>query len=79
VTSPASIPSIVPEQEAAFADQLGQLIGSLDEEEQRVVELKLEGCTNEEAAERMGSSERTVRRIVKRIQHILESRFDETE
>jgi RNA polymerase sigma-70 factor (ECF subfamily) len=71
-------PQPLPDQEAAFADQLAQLIGSLDPEEQQVVELKLQGCTNEEAAERMGSSERTIRRIVKRLQHILERRFDDS-
>jgi RNA polymerase sigma factor (sigma-70 family) len=66
----------LPDEEAAYADELKDLFGSLDDEEKRVVELKLEGCTNEEAAERMGSSERTVRRIVKRIQNMLERRFD---
>jgi RNA polymerase sigma-70 factor (ECF subfamily) len=67
----------LPDEEAAFADQFEQLIASLDAEEQQVVELKLQGCTNEEAAERMGSSERTVRRIVKRIQRQLERGFEE--
>jgi RNA polymerase sigma-70 factor (ECF subfamily) len=61
-----------PDQEAAFADQFEQLIAGLDPEEQQVVELKLQGYTNEEAAARMNSSERTVRRIVKRVQHVLE-------
>ena len=36
--------------------------------ERQVVVLKLEECTNEEIAERLGSSERTVRRILKRVQ-----------
>jgi len=67
-----------PDEEAAFADQFEQLIATLDEEERQVVEMKLEGCSNEEAAERMGSSERTVRRIVKRIQRHLERGFEET-
>jgi RNA polymerase sigma-70 factor (ECF subfamily) len=68
----------LPDQEAAFADQFEQLIASLDDEEQQVVSLKLQGFTNEEAAERMGSSERTVRRIVKRLQHQLERGFEDS-
>jgi RNA polymerase sigma factor (sigma-70 family) len=57
-----------PAEAAEFADHLQQLIASLDPEEQAVVNLKLQDCTNEQVAEQLGISERTVRRILKRVQ-----------
>jgi RNA polymerase sigma-70 factor, ECF subfamily len=71
-------PNPSPAEAAAFADQFQQLLGSLDEEERRIVELKLEDCTNDEVAERLGSSERTVRRVLKRLQSRLERAFEES-
>ncbi len=65
-----------PAEAAEFADQFQQLIASLDEEERQVVNLKLEECTNEEVAARMGVSERTVRRLLKRVQGRLANAFD---
>jgi RNA polymerase sigma-70 factor (ECF subfamily) len=57
-----------PVEAAEFADQFEQLFGKLDEEEQQVLLLKLQDLTHDEVAAEMGSSERTVRRIIKRIQ-----------
>jgi RNA polymerase sigma factor (sigma-70 family) len=57
-----------PSSAAEFADQFQQLIAGLDEEERQVVDLKLQECTNDEIAARLGCSERTVRRLVKRVQ-----------
>lgn len=57
-----------PAEAAEFADQLEQLLSLLDDEEREVVILKLEQNTNEEAAQQMQCSERTVRRILKRVQ-----------
>jgi RNA polymerase sigma factor (sigma-70 family) len=65
-----------PADAAEFADQFTQLIESLDEEERQIVDLKLQQCTNLEIAERMGLSERTVRRILKRVQATLARHFD---
>jgi len=62
----ASAPT--PDEAVAFAEQFEQLMVGMDEEEQTVVQLKLEQYTHEQIAERLGCSERTVRRIVKRIQ-----------
>ena len=50
-------------------------MASLDEEERRFVDLKLQQCTNLEVAARLGCSERTVRRILKRVQSRLERAF----
>ncbi len=63
----------LPDEAAAFADQFEQLLAALDPECQQIVDLKLQGLTNEEVAERLGSSERTVRRLVKKIQRRLEA------
>jgi RNA polymerase sigma-70 factor (ECF subfamily) len=69
-------PGPAPDEEAAFADQFEKVLAVLDPEERQVVELKLQGCTHQETAERMGSSERTVRRLVKRIQRLFEGAFE---
>ncbi len=65
-----------PADAAEFADQFTRLIESLDEEGRLLVDLKLQQCTNPEIAERMGLSERTVRRILKRVQAALARNFD---
>ena len=64
-----------PVEAAEFADQFELLIGSLDDEESRLVHLKLEQYTNDEAAAHLGCSERTVRRILKRVQARLKRTF----
>lgn len=65
-----------PAQAAELADQLQLVLGGLDEEERQLVDLKLQECTNEETAERMGCSERTVRRLLKRVQGRLARSLD---
>jgi RNA polymerase sigma-70 factor, ECF subfamily len=64
-----------PDEAAEFAEQFELLIGSLDTEESRLVHLKLEQYTNDEAAAHLGCSERTVRRILKRVQERLRTAF----
>jgi len=51
-----------------FADQFEQLLGLLDGEERAIVDLKLQELTHDQVAERLGTSERTVRRVFKRVQ-----------
>lgn len=70
-------PGPTPAEAAEFADQFEQLLGSLDEEERRLVELKLQDCTNDEAAERLGCSERTVRRLLNRVKARLGRALDD--
>jgi RNA polymerase sigma-70 factor, ECF subfamily len=65
-----------PAEAAEFADQFEKIISALEEEERQVVDLKLQECTTEEMAERMGCSERTVRRILKRVQTQLAQAFE---
>jgi RNA polymerase sigma factor (sigma-70 family) len=66
-----------PEEAAELADELARLMASLDAEEQQVVELKLQELTNDEVAKRLGCSERTVRRVLKRAQTRLERAFEQ--
>lgn len=65
-----------PDEAVAFADQFEQLLSSLGPEERQLVDLKLQELTNEEVAQQMGCSERTVRRILKRVQSRLARAFD---
>lgn len=59
-----------------FTDEFERLMSSLDEEERTLVDLKLQDCTNEEAAVKMRVSERTVRRILNRVKLRLTEHFD---
>lgn len=60
----------------AFQEQLEVLIAKFDEEEAQVLDLKLQQYTNDEIAEQLECSERTVRRMMKRIQSQLGAIFD---
>jgi RNA polymerase sigma factor (sigma-70 family) len=64
----AADPRPSPEAAVEFADQFEQLLAGLDEEARQVVDLKLQELTNEQIAEKLGCSERTVRRVIKRVQ-----------
>lgn len=75
-TAPVPAPEPTPDEVVAFAEQLESLIDSMSDEEGDLVRLRLEGCTNDEAAERLGCSERTVRRLLKRVQTRLTAEFE---
>lgn len=66
---------VAPEVAVEFSDQFEKLMASLDEEEQKVLSMKMEDCTNEEIADAIGISERTVRRIVGRLKTTLQGMF----
>src|SRR4051812_27564659 len=61
-------PGPTPAEAAEFADQFQQLLAGLDAEERQIVELKLQDYTHDEVADQLGCSERTVRRVLKRLQ-----------
>src|SRR5262245_53695253 len=67
-----------PDQSAEMGDELARLLAALDPEEQQVVDLKLQEHTNGEIAQKTGCSERTVRRIVQRVQSRLRGILDES-
>jgi RNA polymerase sigma-70 factor (ECF subfamily) len=65
-----------PDEAAMFADEFRHLLESLDAEERRIVELKLDDRTNLQVAEAVGLSERTVRRILNRLKERVERAFE---
>jgi RNA polymerase sigma-70 factor (ECF subfamily) len=69
-------PGPSPADAAAFADQFRLLIESLGEEEKQLVALKLDDMTNDQIAEKLGCSERTVRRLLKQVQARLKRVFE---
>lgn len=64
-----------PDETVAFADQFARVLESLDDEERTIVDLKLQELTHDEVAERLGISERTVRRVFKGLQAKLTRAF----
>lgn len=72
----AAAPGPTPAEAAEFADQFERLLTSLDDQERRVVDLKLQDLTAEQAAGQLGCSERTVRRVLKRVQEKLGRAFE---
>ena len=71
-------PNQTPAEATEFADFFEHVRAGMDDEERQVVDLKLQECTNEEVAEKLGISERTVRRIVKRLQTQLTRALEES-
>lgn len=67
-----------PAEAAEFGDQLQQLLAEMDDEERQLVEFKLQQYTNQEMAEKLECSERTVRRILKRVQGRLRRVLEES-
>ena len=59
---------LAPDAALEFGQTFEKVLESLDEDERRLVELKLQDLTNDEAAEKLGLSERTVRRMLQRLQ-----------
>src|SRR5262249_38764710 len=69
-----------PGEAAALADELAWLLGELSSDEVRRVALaKLEGCTNDEIAERLGCSRATVERRLRLIRETWGWLMDEEE
>ncbi len=64
-----------PAEAAEFADQFQQLMVALEDEKRQLVDLKLQQYTNDAVAERLGYSERTVRRLLKQVRSRLERAF----
>ena len=57
-----------PGDDAALREQFQSALDGLDDEERRVLELRLDARSQQEIAAEIGSSERTVRRILGRIE-----------
>lgn len=61
-------PGPTPSEEVEFADQFQLALSSLNEEERSMVEWKLQDFTQEEIAVKLGCSDRTVRRVLKKVE-----------
>ena len=64
-----------PDEQVAFEEIL-ELIGSFEDDEQKIIQLKLDGYSQKEIATQVRCSERTVRRKLKVIQKQLERVID---
>jgi RNA polymerase sigma factor (sigma-70 family) len=71
-------PGPTPAEAAEFADELQQLIASLNEEERQFLQLRLDGHSHQEIASKLMCSERTVGRILKRVRRRLERQLQES-
>jgi RNA polymerase sigma-70 factor, ECF subfamily len=60
-----------------LADEIEALLKKLGDEECQVLEMKMNQLDNDQIAERLGCSERTVRRLVKNIQERWQKTIDE--
>jgi RNA polymerase sigma-70 factor (ECF subfamily) len=56
-----------PEAEVAFLDQLEHFMNGLGTQERQILELRLQGYSNEEIAEKLDIYDRKIRRVVERI------------
>lgn len=66
-----------PAEIVAFAEQFELLMKSLTPDEQLLVQLKLDQCSEKEIAERLNCSPRTVRRILKKIRTHLQEALEQ--
>ena len=66
-----------PGEAVIFRDQLEHVLATLDDEERRVLEHRLAGLTEEQVASELACSERTVRRILRRLEARLVAAFGE--
>jgi RNA polymerase sigma-70 factor (ECF subfamily) len=61
-----------PEAKVAFMDQLEHFLGQLRPEERLILEMRLQGFTNEEIAQKLGVYDRKIRRVIEHVRAIAE-------
>jgi RNA polymerase sigma-70 factor (ECF subfamily) len=61
-----------PEAVVVFEDQLEHFLKELRPEERQIIELRMQGYTNEEIAARLGIYDRKIRRVMERLRGIAE-------
>ncbi len=61
-----------PEATVTFLDQLEHFMGQLQTGDREILELRLQGYSTEEIAEKMGSYDRKIRRVLERIRDVAE-------
>lgn len=73
---PADAPT--PHEEAALLEEVAWLMNSLNALQKNMLDLRLQGYTIDEIAQRTNRSERTVRRLMERLKIDLEQRLQES-
>jgi RNA polymerase sigma-70 factor, ECF subfamily len=68
-----------PETVVAFADHLKMFLEKFTQQDQQIIELRLQGYTSEEIAEKLGTYDRKVRRVLERIHAVALQESDENE
>lgn len=58
------------EATVAFLDQMEHFLGKLDGETRRIIEMRVEGHSNEEIAKELGIYDRKIRRAVERVREL---------
>lgn len=61
-----------PETIVTFMDQLEHFLGQLPPQERQILELRMEGRSTDEIAERLGTYDRKIRRVLERIRDVAE-------
>ena len=59
-----------PEATVAFVDQLEHFLGQLQPQERQILEMRLQGYSNEEIAQRLGLYDRKIRRAIEHVRAI---------
>jgi RNA polymerase sigma-70 factor, ECF subfamily len=62
----------LPEEAAALTDMVEQLLGSFGDEQRRMIEMRLQGCHQDEIATAQGCCRQTVLRVLRRARQQLE-------
>jgi len=61
-----------PEEAVTFLDQLEHFLSRLAPQERQILEMRLQGCNNEEIATKLGIYDRKIRRVIERIRGLAE-------
>jgi RNA polymerase sigma-70 factor (ECF subfamily) len=62
-----------PEVCVAFLNQLEHFLGQLKPDERQVLELRMQGHSNEEIAQQLGTYDRKIRRVIERVRTVAEA------
>ncbi len=61
-----------PEEAVAFLDQLEHFLAQLSPEERRILEMRVQGYSNEDICKELGIYDRKIRRVLERIRGLVE-------
>jgi RNA polymerase sigma-70 factor (ECF subfamily) len=61
-----------PEEAVAFLDQLEHFLAQLDPQERRILEMRLQGYSNEDICRELGIYDRKIRRVLERVRGLAE-------